>query len=86
MEPRVKVVNRNIARSRNCRCKYNNPKDFDFLLVNINYNGKISSYYIESEYLSSSKDSIHFYPEINEDGQLSISWSRDVEGHMKKVR
>lgn len=86
MEPRVKFINRKIAKSQNCRCKYNNPEDFDILVVNINYNGVISSYVVESKYLSKEKDSIHFYPNITPQGELQVTWSSDVEEHIKLVK
>jgi hypothetical protein len=79
MEPRVKFINRNIAKSEKCRCRYNNPEKFDFLVVNINYNEVRYSYVVESKYLSKEKHSIFFYPNITPQGELQVMWSSDVE-------
>ncbi|MBR3303287.1 MAG: hypothetical protein IKI67_03765 [Bacteroidales bacterium] len=86
MEPRVKIINRNIAKSKNCRCRYNNPKDFDILEININHNGVLYTYKVESQCLSTAKDSIHFYPEIDVNGNLKVRWSGDIEGYIKRVK
>jgi hypothetical protein len=73
----IKTVNRNIAISKNCRCKYGKLIKFDILQINITYNGDTSSYQVDAKHLSPDKDSIYFYPSI-ENRQLEIQWNKDV--------
>ena len=84
MENRIKIINRRIAKSEKCRCKYGIPITFDILQVNINYNGTITSYQIEAEKLSLQKDSIYFYPSIA-NGKLNIKWNKEVEEYIRKL-
>lgn len=80
----IKTVNRTIAASNNCRCKYGDASKFDILQVNINFNGNVESWQVESKYLSKNKDSIHFYPSII-DGKLSIRWDNGVTSYIHKI-
>ncbi len=81
----IKTVNRNIAKSKNCRCKYGDASMFDILQVNINYNENVERWQIESKYLSMNKDSIHFYPSIS-DGKLFIKWNNEVSPYIHKIQ
>ena len=84
MTRQIKIINRNIARSKKCRCRYDNPIDFDVLQVNITYNAKTSSYQIDSNHLSSDKDSIYFYPST-ENGCLEIQWNKEIADYIHRV-
>lgn len=81
---KIKTVNRNIALSKNCRCKYGDASMFDILQVNINFNGNVESWQVEAKHLSTNKDSIHFYPFINE-GKLTIKWDNGVSSYIHKL-
>ncbi|MBR5061445.1 MAG: hypothetical protein IKX24_04795 [Prevotella sp.] len=85
MASKIKVVNRNIANSDNCRCKYGKPISFDILQVNISYNGETLTYQIDSKYLSHDKDSIYFYPSIK-NGILDIQWNKEVADYIHRIR
>ena len=84
MESQIKTVNRNIAKSEKCRCKYGKPIRFNILQLNITYNGETSSYQIEAKHLSPDKDSIYFYPSIK-NGQLEIQWNKEVADYIHKI-
>ncbi len=79
----ILVRNRRIAKSKNCRVKYGNPKDFKTLQVRITHEDKVYTYEIDSEKLSVEKDSIHFYPKV-ESGELSIWWDQETEKNIKQ--
>ncbi len=84
MAVQIKTINRNIAKSEKCRCKYGKSIKFDILQVNITYNGKTSSYQIESENLSTDKDSIYFYPTID-NGCLYIKWNEGIANYIHRI-
>lgn len=84
MESQIKTVNRNIAKSEKCRCKYGKPIRFNILQLNITYNGETSSCQIEAKHLSPDKDSIYFYPSIK-NGQLEIQWNEEVADYIHKI-
>lgn len=84
MELQIKTVNRNIAKSEKCRCKYGKPIRFDVLKVNITYNGEITSYQIDSKHLSPDKDSIYFYPSIV-NGRLEIQWNKEITDFIHRI-
>jgi len=84
MESQIKTVNRNIAKSEKCRCKYGKPIRFNILQLNITYNGETSSYQIEAKHLSPDKDSIYFYPST-ENGCLEIQWNKEVADYIHRV-
>lgn len=84
MAVRIKTINRNIAKSEKCRCKYGKSVEFDILQVNITYNGKTSSYQIESEHLSPDKNSINFYPKID-NGCLDIKWNEEIANYIHRI-
>ena len=80
----IKTVNRNIAKSENCRCKYGKPIKFDILQVNITYNGETLSYQVDAKHLSPDKDSIYFYPSV-ENGCLHIEWNKDIANYIRRL-
>ncbi|WP_373813072.1 hypothetical protein [Porphyromonas loveana] len=80
----ILVRNRRIAKSKNCRVKYGNPKDFKTLQVRITHEDKVYTYEIDSEKLSVEKDSIHFYPKV-ESGKLSIQWDQETADNIKLI-
>lgn len=84
MTKRIKTVNRTIAKSRNCRVKYGLPIDFEILEVNIRHNDRIYHYEVEARYLSHTKDSIHFYPQVD-NGNLSIRWDSGIAPFIKLI-
>ncbi len=84
MNKQRKTVNRTIANSRNCRVKYGLPIDFDILEVNIRHDEHIYHYEVEAKYLSTSTDSIHFYPEIT-NGKLTIRWDNGIAPYIKLI-
>jgi len=81
MALQIKTVNRNIRKSEKCRCKYGKPIRFDILQVNIKYNGDILTFEVDSKYLSPEKDSIYFYPSV-ENGKLEIRWNKDIADYI----
>ncbi len=80
----ILVRNRRIAKSKNCRVKYGNPKDFKTLQVRITHEDKVYTYEIDSEKLSVEKKSIHFYPKV-ESGKLSIQWDQETADNIKLI-
>lgn len=84
MPQRIKTINRNIANSKKCRCKYDEPTKFDILRVNISFNGETVSYQVDSKDLSPNKDSIYFYPSIN-NGSLEIQWNKEIADHIYRI-
>ncbi|KGN87413.1 hypothetical protein HQ46_06270 [Porphyromonas gulae] len=78
------VRNRRIAKSKNCRVKYGNPKDFKTLQVRITHEDTVYTYEIDSEKLSVEKDSIHFYPKVIS-GELFIRWDQETEENIKLI-
>lgn len=79
-----KIIRRQIGKSKQCRCKYGLPIDFDELVVEITYEDKVIRYAINAEHLNHEKDSTYFYPKIV-DGQLQIKWCSKVASFMRQV-
>lgn len=86
MALQIKTVNRNILKSEKCRCRYryHKPIKFDILQVNITYNGETSCYQVDAKHLSPDKDSIYFYPSI-ENGQLEVKWNEEVADYIHRI-
>lgn len=80
-----KIVNRTIAKSDNCKVQYGDSSKFDILVVNITFNGNTTTYKIESKYLSTDTESIHFRPKVSTDGNLRIEWTKAVAPFIKRV-
>lgn len=84
MALQIKIVNRNIRKSENCRCKYGKPIKFDILQVNITYKEETLCYQVDAKHLSPDKDSVYFYPSI-ENGQLVIQWNKDIVDFIHRI-
>ena len=84
MALQIKIVNRNIGKSENCRCKYGKPIEFDILQVNITYKGETLCYQVDAKHLSPDKDSVYFYPSI-ENGHLVIQWNKDIADFIHRI-